>query len=211
MRMVQVVSACLPNAITIPISSEGKRTFNLGLVSQANAIALDNAHEALADTAATLELAKLVKQRAIWSTLMANARKSTPQGLITNNAALLLSETARGIAYNLIVTPITPNASNANEWALFDLQFDPAELLDGSDEKLREAIDGEIKVIRRVFINAQPGLLPLDLAPEDICGGRLSQEAYQARANVIREHVDFRRRVSRLLADRSAGKAPPIY
>jgi len=51
MRMAQVVSACFPNAITIPISSEGKRTFQLGLVSQANAITLDNAHEALADRA----------------------------------------------------------------------------------------------------------------------------------------------------------------
>jgi exodeoxyribonuclease-1 len=124
---------------------------------------------------------------------------------------LLLSETAGGVAYNLVVTPITNNASNANEWALFDLQSDPAEFVDASDEKLREAIDGDIKIIRRVSVNAQPGLLPLDLAPEDICGGRLSQESYQARAKSIREHAEFRRRVSRLLADRFAAKAPTMH
>src|SRR5665811_756031 len=67
----------------------------------------------------------------------------------------------------LWVAPIATNASNANEWALFDLQFDPALYLDASDADLRDAIDGTIKVIRRVSINAQPGLLQLDHAPDD--------------------------------------------
>src|SRR5665647_1913462 len=114
---------------------------------------------------------------------------------------MLLSEYF-GNPFNCVVAPIAANADNANEWALFDLQFDPALYLDASDADLRDAIDGTIKVIRRVSINAQPGLLPLDHAPDDVRGGRHSLETYQARAQAIRGHAEFRRRISRLLAAR---------
>ena len=49
MRMAQVVAACVPNAIAVPINGARKRTFKLELIAEANGIRLDNAHEALAD------------------------------------------------------------------------------------------------------------------------------------------------------------------
>jgi exodeoxyribonuclease-1 len=103
------------------------------------------------------------------------------------------------------------NATNTNEWAMFDLQFDPLPLFDADDAALRIAIDGKVKLIRRVSINAQPSLLPLDSVPDDIRGGRLSLATYQARAQAIREHADFRQRVARLLADRYADKELSPY
>jgi hypothetical protein len=69
------------------------------------------------------------------------------------------------------------------------------------------SIDGKIKAIRRVSINSQPGLLPVDFAPDDIQGGRQSLETYQARAQLIREHSAFRQRIARLLADRYEDQA----
>ena len=212
MRMAQVVSACAPNILAIPLQADGKRTFKLGLIAAANNIALEHAHDALADTIAVLGVAKLLKQRtpALWDALMANARKSGPSRLVQNESALLLSE-YYGNPFNFVVAPIATNASNANEWALFDLQFDPALYLDASDADLREAIDGTIKVIRRVSINAQPGLLQLDHAPDDVRGGRQSLETYQARAQAIRENAEFRRRISRLLAARYEDQAEPAY
>src|SRR5664279_5810259 len=64
MRMAQVVSACAPNILAIPLLAVGKRTFKLGLIAAANNIALEHAHEALADASATLGVTKLIKQRA---------------------------------------------------------------------------------------------------------------------------------------------------
>jgi exodeoxyribonuclease-1 len=85
MRMAQVVAACAPNILAVPLTAEGKRTFKLVLMAAANNVALENAHDALADTRATLGIARLIMQRtpALWDILMANARKS----------ALSLSET----------------------------------------------------------------------------------------------------------------------
>jgi exonuclease I len=56
MRMAQVVSACVPNAIRVPIEGKCKRTFKLELVAEANGIRLENAHDALADAKARLRL-----------------------------------------------------------------------------------------------------------------------------------------------------------
>jgi exodeoxyribonuclease-1 len=212
MRMAQVVTACAPNVLAVPLTAEGKRTFKLVLMAAANDVALDNAHDALADTSATLGIARLIKQRtpALWDILIANARKSGPSRLLQSEPFMLLSEYF-GNPFNCVVAPIAANADNANEWAVFDLQFDPALYLDASDADLRDAIDGTIKVIRRVFINAQPGLLPLDHAPDDVRGGRQSLETYQARAQAIRGHAEFRRRISRLLAARYEDQAEPVY
>jgi exodeoxyribonuclease-1 len=210
MRMAQVVAACAPNVLAVPLTAEGKRAFKLGLMAAANDVALDNAHDALADTSATLGIARLIRERApaLWDALMANARKSVPLRLLQREPFMLLSE-YYGSPFNYIVAPIATNSGNANEWALFDLQFDPGVYLNASDAELREAIDGTTKVIRRVSINAQPGLLPIDYAPDDMRGGRQSLETYQARAQAIRGHTEFRRRISRLLAARYDDKVEP--
>jgi exodeoxyribonuclease-1 len=213
MRMAQVVSACLPNSLVVPRDSSGKRIFKLGAVAEANAVALNNAHEAMSDTQAVLEIAQLVSRGApkLWDALIANARKATPLRLIKDNSVLLLSESYWGAPYNFIVAPIAANVTNANEWGVFDLQFDPLPLLNADEAALRNAIDGKVKRIRRVSTNAQPSLLSLEFASDDIRGGRLAITTYRARAQAVREHPDFCRRVGRLLADCYANQAPPSY
>jgi len=212
MRMAQVVSVCAPNCPAVPIQPDGKRAFKLGLMAAANNVALDNAHDALADANATLGIARLIKQRApaLWDALIVNARKSGPLRRLHSELLMLLCE-YYGKPFNCIVTPLAANAGNANEWALFDLQFDPARYLGASDADLREAIDGTTKVIRRVSINALPGLLPVEYAPDDVQSGRQSFETYQARAQAIRGHAEFRRRIARLLAARYEDQVEPAY
>ena len=212
MRMAQVVFACAPNILAVPLTAEGKRAFKLGLMAAANHVALDNAHDALADTSATLGIARLIKQRApaLWDALMANARKSSPLRLLQNEPFMLLSEYF-GNPFNSIVTPLAANAGNANEVALFDLAFDPTPYLGAGDADLREAIDGTTRIIRRVSVNAQPGLLPVEYAPDNMQGGRQSNETYRARVQAIRAHPDFCRRISRLLAARYTDQVEPAH
>lgn len=213
MRMAQVVAACVPNAIAVPIEGRCKRTFKLGLIAEANGIRLENAHDALADTKATLAVAQLLKQRApqIWSSLVANARKARILQLIKDNPVLALCETFGGTPFNIIVAPISVSSSNPNEWALFDLQFDPEQLLIADDGALRDAIDGKVKMIRRVSVNAQPPLLSTEFTPANVRGGRLPMETYLERARKVRENWDFRHRTSRLLAERYADQPPASY
>ena len=101
-------------------------------------------------------MARLIKQRApsLWDTLIGKARKGAPLKRLRSEPLLLLSENFFGSSYNSIVTPISTNTNNANEWGVFDLQFDPIPYLDASDNDLRAAIDGKTKAIRRVSINS---------------------------------------------------------
>ena len=45
-----------------------------------------------------------------------------------------------------MVAPISVSSSNPNEWAVFDLQFDPEQLMIADDGTLCDAIDGKIRV-----------------------------------------------------------------
>jgi len=91
------------------------------------------------------------------------------------------------------------------------LQFDPEQLMIADDGTLRDAIDGNIKKVRRVSANAQPPLLPPKFAPPNMRGGRLPTEVYLERARKVQENWDFRHRISRLLAERYADQPPAIY
>jgi hypothetical protein len=113
-------------------------------------------------------------------------RKAKILQLIENNPVLLLSETFGGTPFNMTVGPISVSCSNPNEWALFDLQFDPEQLLIADDEILRDAIYGNVKMIRRISMNAQPPLLPTEFASANIRGGRLPMEIYQERARKVK-------------------------
>lgn len=211
MRIAQIVSAAAPGVLITPVVN-GKPSFRLGPFAAANGVSLDNAHEALADTGATLGIAKVILQRApvIWKTLIANGKKTAVLDLIEKNPALLLAENHFGNRYSYAVAPISTNEENDSEWGLFDLQFDPAPYLNQSVERLRAAV--EAKVIRRVAINSQPGLLPIEFAPEDVKGGRLSLETYRTRAKAIRDNETFRSMVAKLLAElhlEKYGDLPP--
>jgi hypothetical protein len=67
----------------------------------------------------------------------------------------------------MIVAPISVSCGNPNEWAMFDLQFDPERSLIADDATLRDAIDSNVKMIRRVSANAQPPLLPTRICTRD--------------------------------------------
>ena len=213
MRVAQAVTGCRPNTLAVPIVDDGRSVFKLGAFATANGIKLDNAHEALADTGATLGIARLIKKRApdIWHALMANARKSAVQRLIEQQRVLLLAENYFSTAYNIVVTPVAPMPGNPNQWGVFDLQFDPEDYLEADDEDLRAAINGRQKAIRTVSLNAQPVLLPGELIPESVRGGRLSLEAYHDRAKRIVRHKSFRERVAQLLADRYEEQPPSVH
>ena len=63
MVMAQAVAAYAPNAITVPQGARDRQVFQLGALARANGISLPEgkAHDALNDTTATLELARVVR------------------------------------------------------------------------------------------------------------------------------------------------------
>lgn len=61
--MVRACYALRPEGINWPTDEEGKPSFRLELLTKANGIEHGSAHDALSDVIATIELAKLIKQK----------------------------------------------------------------------------------------------------------------------------------------------------
>jgi len=64
LNVLRIVDALKPNTFVVPTDPEtGKKVFKLDQLSLANGIEHENAHDALADVIATIEMAKIVKQK----------------------------------------------------------------------------------------------------------------------------------------------------
>lgn len=206
--MLRAVAMLAPDAITIPVTPLGKQTMRLGPVCRANGIAFDeaDAHDALNDVHATIALFRLLRERAptIIAAMLANAHKSGPAGLLARPEPLGL-----GLFNRMVPTGgIMPTPGNASSWAVADLTVDPT-YLDATPEQLGEMLfaKGE-RPIRLVKTNAQPILLPWEMAPPAAQGEVPRDGELQARLARIRGHARFRDNLAIALAGRFAGKEP---
>jgi exodeoxyribonuclease-1 len=206
--MLRAVAMLAPDSITIPVTPQGKPTMRLGPVCRANGIAFEeaDAHDALNDVHATIALFRLLRARAptIIAAMMANAHKGGPAGMLARPEPLGL-----GLFNHMIpVGGIMPTPGNASSWAVADLKVDPA-YLDATPEQLGEMLfaRGE-RPIRLVKTNAQPILLPWEMAAPTAQGEVPPDGELQARLARIRGHACFRDNLAIALAGRFIGKEP---
>lgn len=206
--MLRAVTMLAPGVITIPVTPQGKPTMRLGPVCRANIIALDeaDAHDALNDVHATIALFRLLRERApsVISAMMANAHISRPIGLLARLEPLGL-----GLFNHMIpIGGIMPTPGNASSWSVADLTIDPA-YLDATPEQLGEMLfaKGE-RPIRLVKTNAQPILVPWEMAAPATQGEIPLDGELQTRLTQIRGHASFRDNLAIALAGRFVGKEP---
>lgn len=212
MRMAQMVNAVRPGTISTGMTAEGKVTYRLGLVAAANGIVLDNAHDALADTRATLEIARLIRARApdLWTLLLINAARQAAERVAGESDFLFLAESRFGNTSSAMVAPLGPIGESGTSWAMFDLKFDPVPFAAADELTLTTMLAQSPRPVRRAPMNKQPGLFASDLAPADLPGGRLPFELYQSRAAALRENPDLRLRITRILAASYADAPEPV-
>lgn len=211
MRVAQACAIYDPKAIKLPKSGE----FKLGQLAAANQIELKDAHDALGDARATLAMAKLIRERSptVWDRMLRNATKPGVEEALKPRVTCF-SDQWFGNPYTFVVTEAGRNAAYDGEIGLFDLAFEPKEIIGLSEEKLVEYVRGKVKVIRRIRTNAQPMLFPIEAIPKDIRGGQQTMQVYEARARKIRENEGFQKRVSRALElsrkDEAEEKSPYV-
>ena len=136
--------------------------------------------------------------------MLANAHKSGP-------AAMLAQGEPLGLGLFGKIAPaggIMPVPGNAASWAVADLTRDPG-YLDATPEQLGELLfaKGE-RPIRLVKTNAQPILLPWEMATDAARGEMRSAAQCRERLMRIRGHARFRDNLAVALAGRFAGKEP---
>ncbi|MGL6041108.1 MAG: exodeoxyribonuclease I [Deefgea sp.] len=169
--VVRATYALRPAGIEWPINEEGKVSFKLEMLSAANGLVHEAAHDALSDVRATIALARLIreKQPRLFDFCLALRKKDRvfDEINLANPKPFIHISGMYGVERgNLaIVWPLAMHPTNKNEIIVWDLAFDPSELftLDAATmrermfTKLADLPDGVTRLpIKTIHANKSP-------------------------------------------------------
>lgn len=141
---VRCAFALRPEGIEWPKNGEGRHSFKLELLTQANGLVHDAAHDALSDVRATIGLARLIKQRVprLWDfCLRLRSKHAVKAELVLGKPVLHVSgryPVERGCL--AVVWALAPHPSRPNEVIVWDLAQDPTVLTSLSAEEIRQRL-----------------------------------------------------------------------
>lgn len=171
--LLDVVRACYalrPEGIVWPTNDEGLPSFKLEHLTKANGISHEQAHDAMSDVYATIEMAKLIKtaQPKLFNYLFQLRNKHKITALIDIIAMKLLVHISGMFgAYRSntsLVAPINWHPQNKNAVIMCDLAGDMTPFLELSVEELRERL-----YRRRADLAADESPIPLKLVHINKC------------------------------------------
>ena len=143
--MVRLAHALRPQGIEWP-REDGHTSFRLELLTQANGLGHEPAHDALADVEATIALARLLRERQPrlfdYALRMRSKQAVLEQLDLVNMKPVLHVSGMFGVArHNIaLVVPVARHPEHSNEIICFDLSTDPARIADLDVEALRERL-----------------------------------------------------------------------
>lgn len=206
MTIAQALSTYAPDAIEIPVDARGRTVFRLGDLARKNGInfSAEDAHDALADVRATMDLARFMRDGApeVWAQMIRNTQKAYLAAFLEENDIFNQTFFFFNKPYTYVMTKAAINLTNNSEYAVFDLNEDPNDYLDCDVDALLGVLNQSPKVIRTTRINSQPIIMPFDMEPNEMRGERLPLEVYQERAALIHESAPFQQRLGEAMVRR---------
>ncbi|RVT88007.1 exodeoxyribonuclease I [Inhella crocodyli] len=168
--LVRATHALRPEGIQWPTGDDGKTSFKLERLTQANGLQHEAAHDALSDVRATVALARLIRQHhpRLFDFAFKLHKKEAVWAEIGNEARPLLHVSGRyGVDRGCIamVWPLGLHPRNKNELIVWDLSADPAELFDLRPEAIRARLfvrqedlpEGSTRLpIKTIHVNKSP-------------------------------------------------------
>ena len=183
MDLVRTAHDLRPEGIVWPKDDGGRSRFKLELLSRANGVSHDHAHDALSDVRATIGLAKLIyeKQPKLFSYLFNLRLKKKVQELIDLHEKTPFVHTSGMLAgpdgATSLVMPLALDSVNSNCVYCYDLRYDPGLLLSEDVEEVRGRIftpsaqlDGERIHVKGLHMNKCPSISPASVLTGDVAG-----------------------------------------
>ncbi|WP_320123400.1 exodeoxyribonuclease I [uncultured Sphaerochaeta sp.] len=160
-----------PEGITWPPRKEttGNPTFRLTSLTEANNISQEGAHDALVDVRATIEIARLIKnkQPKLYDYYFSLRAKSQVKRVVPTPFGQPVLFTSAMFSKNegcsRLITPITHMKSNANAIICFDLSKDTAPLLRANEKTLLKT-----EGVFTLAINKCPFVSPLSVLTDQL-------------------------------------------
>ena len=208
LRLAHAVATYSPDAINVPLNENGKQVFKLGLLAAANGLSLSNAHDAHADTRATLELAQLLKDQApdVWSDLFASRSKALVVNKLSDEKFVLFTNRAF-TKHTILAGLICVSPENTAAHAMFDLAYDPALYLDVDIDRAVTLLKSNPRPIRIMAANN----LPIIRSYRDDVDVGVDFATASERLDRIHRHPTFASVISQAMVGQYDDKEPSPY
>jgi exodeoxyribonuclease-1 len=181
--LVRAARALRPEGIHWPVNEDGRPSFRLEELTQANGIEHLAAHDALSDVYATIAIARLVRkaQPKLYQFLLQHRIKAEVLNLLQLGSfkpLVHISSKYAAIKNCLaVILPVCKHPTNSNGIIAYDLSIDPEPLLSLSVEEIQQRIftstcelpEGVERIpLKTVHINKCPVLAPVSvIRPND--------------------------------------------
>ena len=204
--MVRLTRALRPEGVAWPVGDDGKPSNRLELLTKANAISHEAAHDAMSDVYATIAVARLIrdKQPRLYDYIYNLRRKDAVAkqlNLRTHEAVLHVSAKYSMARHSIaIVMPVCQHPVNKNGVIVYDLSIDPAPFINADVDEIAASIftpadelpEGVSRVpLKTVHLNKCPVVVPLKTMGDD-AAARLDidvEKNLQHRASLL-QHID---------------------
>jgi exodeoxyribonuclease-1 len=189
-----------PGCIKTPISDKNNPIFKLDRLAPMNGIQHKDAHSAIADVLATVEIAKLLSKNApnVWKASLMTTNKDKTLQLIKNELTFCTDFFYYGKCFPFVLTFVCEHP----QWGYpmcFDLKSDPEYYFNLSLTELKKELDKKPKVIRTIKHKKHPIIMHSKYGMNFENYKKLGVTKLKERAKKIRENKNFVSKVSAIL------------
>ena len=194
-----------PNCLDVGINEKGNKVFKLEVLTKMNNI-IHNAHDAMGDVIATIEIAKILSKKAnnIWKSGVNNSNKIEVDNFLIKNDIVCMDEYFFGKFNSFAVTYICKNQFNYPQ--CFDLVHDPIDYIDMSMKDLKAKMKLRPKIIREIKNNKNPILMDESYVNRIVAYEAIGLDVLKHRAMIIKNNGDFKNKIQRILFEENEEK-----
>ena len=194
-----------PNCLDVGMNEKGNKVFKLEVLTKINDIT-HNAHDAMGDVVATLEIAKILSRKAnnIWKSGVNNSNKIDVDNFLIKNSIVCMDEYFFGKFNSYAVTYICKN--NFNYPQCFDLIHDPIDYMDLSMKDLKSKMKLRPKIIREIKNNKNPILMNENYVSRLPSYEAIGLDVLKHRAMIIKNNDDFKNKIQRIIFEENEEK-----
>ena len=189
-----------PGCIKTPISEKNNPVFKLDKLAPMNGIQHSDAHSAIADVLATIEIAKILKKNApnVWKASLMTTNKDNTLKIIKNELTFCTDFYYYGKSFPFVLTYICEHP-NWGYPMCFDLKADPKYFFKLSTNELKKELKKTPKVIRTIKQKKHPIIMNSSYGQSFEKYKELGLATLKERAKLIRENENFADKVKTLV------------
>mgnify|MGYP003952489377 CR=1 FL=1 len=201
-----MIHAFRNKSINVGKNENGKLTFKLESLAQANSFNIKNSHEAIADVEATMKLMELLskKNHDLFKVFVENSRTKNVEKKISEKKVFTLHNYLFRAHRIYLVKSLINHPIYKNQHLGFDLKYNSQEIVDLEKNELKEVYLNK-SFFRKIKLNKQPSILDKSFAKKSLPYSEISESEIDLKCKQL-EKRSFLENLAQILEDEAIDK-----